>query len=131
MARVTGIGGIFFKSKQKAGLEEWYRDNLGVPVGPYGARFDWRSHEEPDREGQTVWGIFDADTTYLEPSTAQFMINYRVDDLDGMLERLRAAGVQVEDRIEEYEYGRFGWAMDPDGNKIELWEPTDEAPAEE
>jgi predicted enzyme related to lactoylglutathione lyase len=131
MARVTGIGGIFLKSGDRPRLIDWYRDHLGIPVGPYGARFDWRPVEDPEAEGHTVWGVFDSETTYLDPSDAPFMVNYRVDDLDGMLAQLKAAGAQVIDRIEEYEYGRFGWAMDPDGNKIELWEPTDVAPANE
>lgn len=127
MERVTGIGGVFFKARDPAALAAWYRAHLGVPVdaaegATYGA-FEWEDPSRPDRRGQTVWSAFPADTGYFAPSAAPFMLNYRVADLDRMLDQLRAAGAAVDDRVETYEYGRFGWATDPEGNRIELWEP--------
>ena len=135
--KVTGIGGVFFKAEDPKGLAEWYRDNLGVPVeaGQTYATFTagGRGHaatngpEENERsragKEQTVWSTFPADTSYFDPSDSSFMINFRVSDLDAMLEQLRAAGAEVDENIEEFDYGRFGWAMDPEGNRIELWEP--------
>jgi len=120
--RVTGIGGIFFKSKDPKALAEWYRKHLGIDVQPWGgAAFRWGG---PDgAAGSTIWSPFAADTGYFAPSTAPFMINYRVDDLHAVLAVLRQEGVQVEDKVEESEYGKFGWVVDPDGNKLELWQP--------
>lgn len=123
--RVTGIGGVFFKANQPEQLREWYQRHLGIACEEWGAVFPWRHAEEPERKGYTAWAPFKADTDYFAPSNASFMINYRVDDLDGLLTLLRQEGVEVEDRIEETEQGRFGWAMDPDGNKVELWEPPE------
>lgn len=124
MERVRGIGGIFFKSKDPKALSSWYAENLGVPLEPWGgAVFQWREHEGEGQDAYTVWSPFKADTTYFAPSESSFMINFRVDDLDKMLEQLRRNGVSVDDRREDSEHGRFGWAMDPDGNRIELWEP--------
>jgi predicted enzyme related to lactoylglutathione lyase len=129
MERVTGIGGIFFKAQDPRKLLEWYRDNLGlVPSFEDGVTFEWRERDEPERKGCTVWSPFPEDTKYFAPSSATFMINYRVSNLDRMLEQLRRRGIQVDDRIEESEYGRFGWAHDPEGNRIELWEPPPELP---
>lgn len=124
MERVTGIGGIFFKSPDPAALVAWYRDHLGIqPEWDAGATFTWRRDDDPEQHGTTVWSAFPADTRYFEPADRPFMINYRVADLDAMLAQLRAAGVQVDERVEESEYGRFGWAMDPHGNRFELWQP--------
>lgn len=123
MERVKGIGGVFFKSRDPKALLDWYRDHLGIEHQHGCAVFEWRRPEDPERKGTTVWSPFSADTQYFEPSTAPFMVNYRVDDLDAMLEQLRGAGIRVDEKIEESEYGRFGWAMDPDGNRFELWEP--------
>lgn len=124
MKRVTGIGGIFFKAKNPDRLKEWYSKHLGVQIDETTCgSFKWRDHDDPNRTGRTVWAPFPSDTDYFAPSSAPFMINYRVENLDYVLEQLRKEGVTVEDRIEEYEYGRFGWAMDPDGNRIELWQP--------
>jgi len=126
--RVTGIGGVFLKSKDPDALRAWYRDHLGVAVEPYGgATFLWKDDqrgEGEEVEGSTTWSVFDDASDYFDPSPARFMINYRVTSLDRMLEQLRAAGATVDDRIQEMEYGRFGWAMDPDGNRFELWEPA-------
>ena len=125
MAQVTGIGGVFFKTRDRAALIAWYKEHLGIDPSEHGSvAFQWN-----DPNGVTVWGPFDHDTDYFDPSSAPFMINYRVDDLDGLLAKLRAAGVTVDDKVEDYDYGRFGWIMDPEGNRLELWEPSSEAPA--
>lgn len=127
MARVTGIGGIFFMSPDPRKLREWYRTHLGIEADDTGSRaFLWRDAADPARTGRTVWAVFSAGSGYFAPGGAPFMINYRVDDLDEMLRLLRRAGVEVDERVEEYPYGRFGWAIDPDGNRIELWEPRGE-----
>jgi predicted enzyme related to lactoylglutathione lyase len=116
--QIVGIGGIFFKAHDPAALAAWYRDQLGVPVEPGSMLAAFSG-----TEAKLVWATFPSDTTYFMPSTAPFMINYRVSDLDAMLTQLKSAGVKVEDRIEESEFGRFGWAMDPEGNRFELWQP--------
>jgi len=124
MHRVTGIGGIFFKSRDPKALGEWYRRHLGIDVGEWGgAAFHWKGPHNPEGGGTTIWSPFAADTRYFEPGTASFMINYRVEDLHALLALLRAEGVQVEDKVEESEYGKFGWVVDPEGNKLELWQP--------
>ena len=124
MEKVTGIGGIFFKSKDPKALQSWYAERLGVPVQDHGMMaFEWEDPAHPKREGMTLVAPFAADTKYFEPSTSPFMVNYRVRDLDAMLAQLRAAGARVDEKIEESEFGRFGWVMDPDGNRVELWEP--------
>lgn len=124
MARVTGIGGVFFKSRgDRAALAEWYRAHLGVQLERFGgAIFRWPDDPVVDG-GLTVWHIADASSQWFEPSNAPFMINYRVDDLDEMLEELRAGGVQVVGGPETHENGKFAWILDPDGNKLELWQP--------
>ena len=128
MERVTGIGGIFFKARDADALKDWYREHLGMePNADGGVAFQWREADTSAQNGYTVWAAFRDDTQYFAPSDAPFMINYRVSDLDRMLDQLRAAGVIVDDRIDEQPYGRFAWAMDPEGNRIELWEPK-EAP---
>lgn len=128
MQRVKGIGGVFFKARDKQALAAWYRDHLGVPLEDWGgAVFRWRELD-PDGDAATVWSPFAADTSYFAPSTAPFMINFRVDDLDAMLAQLRAAGAQVGDKLEESELGRFGWVVDPEGNKLELWQPPPKQP---
>lgn len=126
MKRVTGIGGIFFKSKDPKALGAWYKQHLGIDVQAWGgAAFRWNSADNPGGVGTTAWNPFAEDTGYFAPSTASFMINYRVDDLHALLAALRAEGVQVEDKVDESEYGKFGWAVDPDGNKFELWQPPE------
>ena len=124
MQKVMGIGGIFFKATDKAVLAAWYRDNLGVPVDDTwgGAVFSWTDND-PEKNAHTVWSPFAADTTYFEPSTKGFMVNFRVANLDAMLAQLRANGCDVVDKIEASDFGRFGWVMDPDGNRVELWQP--------
>ena len=124
--RVSGIGGIFFKARDPKALGEWYRRHLGIPVEDWGgAVFRWAGPENPGGIGTTVWSPFAADTRYFDPGTASFMVNYRVADLQALLATLRAEGCQVEDKLEESEYGKFGWVIDPEGNKIELWQPPE------
>jgi len=125
MKRVTGIGGIFFKAQDPKSLKEWYKAHLGVDAGDYGATFDWRDKDDPNKSGQTVWSLFPHDTKYFDPSSAPFMINYRVEDLVGLQAVLRSEGVEVSD-VQDDGYGRFAWASDPEGNRIELWEPAEE-----
>lgn len=122
MKRVTGIGGIFFKSADPKALGAWYRDHLGLDVTDWGgALFHWGG--EGSEPGVTVWGPFASDTSYMQPSSASFMVNYRVENLDALLAALRDEGCDVVDRTESSEQGKFGWVIDPEGNKIELWEP--------
>lgn len=124
MARVTGIGGVFFKSKgNRAALAEWYRTHLGVQLEGFGgAIFRWPDDTAEDK-GLTVWHVADASSKWFAPSDAPFMINYRVDDLDRLMDDLRAKGVQVIGGPESHENGKFAWILDLDGNKVELWEP--------
>lgn len=127
MSKVQGIGGIFFKARDADKLRAWYREHLGIEFDDGGGwSFLWRQKENPQRVGRTVWAPFPAETEYFDPSNSPFMFNFRVDDLDQMLGDLRKAGIQVEDTIEEYTYGRFGWAIDPEGNKLEFWQPMGE-----
>jgi predicted enzyme related to lactoylglutathione lyase len=126
--RVSGIGGIFFKAGDPRALADWYREHLGIPV-PREQTFALFTLKAVDATGtpvQIVWSTFASSTTYFGPARTQFMVNYRVQDLDAMLAQLRAAGAAVHDRIEESENGRFGWATDPEGNRFELWEPPPE-----
>lgn len=126
MKRVTGIGGIFFKAKDPKALGEWYRAHLGIDVGEWGgALFPWASDDNPNGTGTTVWSPFKADTTYFEPGQAPFMINYRVADLHAVLAALRSEGCNVVDKVDESEFGKFGWVIDPEGNKLELWQPPE------
>ena len=124
LPRVTGFGGLFFKAKDSDTLSAWYRDRLGLPIEEWGGCvFPWRDAEDPKKAGQTVWSVFDAKTPYFKPSRKTFMMNFRVDDLDRVLAELKAEGVEATAASEESEYGKFGWVMDPEGNKIELWQP--------
>jgi predicted enzyme related to lactoylglutathione lyase len=120
--KVTGIGGIFFKVRDPERMSAWYREHLGICVEDGHADFVWCEKEKPEEVGRTVWSLFPQDTDYLGPAQTSFMINYRVANLDEMLAQLRRNGVTVE-KVEEYEYGRFAWITDPEGNRIELWEP--------
>lgn len=121
MKRVTGIGGIFFKARDPQALGAWYRQHLGLDVGDWGGvAFKW-ADDSPS--GTTIWSPFKDDTGYFAPSTAPFMINFRVADLHALLAALRAEGCQVMDKVDESEFGKFGWVIDPEGNKLELWEP--------
>jgi predicted enzyme related to lactoylglutathione lyase len=122
--RVTGIGGIFFKAEDPAKLYEWYENHLGIKSGANGegAMLHWREDENPERRGMTVWALFEKHSKHFEPSRSPFMLNYRVDDLDALLEALRAEGVEIDPKREDHSYGKFAWIADPEGNKIELWE---------
>lgn len=125
MKRVTGIGGVFFKSKNVAAIKDWYRDNLGFGTTQWGASMRWGDIETNSEHGHTEWSPFKEDTDHYAPSTLPFMINYRVHDLRNLIEVLRDEGVKVVGGIDEYEYGKFAWIMDPEGRKLELWEPVD------
>ena len=122
MGRVTGLGGVFFKSQDPKRLYAWYERHLGLRREEGGVFFRWRDAES-GAPGTTVWAVFENGSTYFDPSRAPFMLNYRVDNLDLLLEKLRAADAQVDERREDSQYGRFAWVTDPDGNRIELWEP--------
>jgi predicted enzyme related to lactoylglutathione lyase len=124
--RVTGLGGVFFKSANPQALQDWYGKHLHIHCGEHGALFKWRLDEDPEKAGYTAWSIFPDDTRYFQPASGDFMFNYRVENLVELLKVLKEEGVQVVGEMEEYPYGKFGWIMDPDGNKIELWEPVDE-----
>lgn len=124
-SRVTSIGGIFFKSKNPKELRNWYMENLGIKVNDYGAVFEWRHGLDYSQKGFTQWSPFNEKTNYFEPSAKDFMINYRVANLDNLINNLRQKNVTVLDSIESYDYGRFVHIMDLEGNKIELWEPND------
>ena len=121
MEKVTGIGGVFFKAKDPKALAAWYEKHLGLAFGGQAyMSFTWKGNE------QTTFSFFKQDSAYFSPSESPFMINFRVKDLDALLAELRAAGVWVDEKTDSADYGKFGWIMDPEGNKIELWEPVDE-----
>ena len=124
MKRVTGIGGIFLKCKDPDKTKEWYQTHLGMQTDQYGALFEFRQVSS-DKAGYLQWGVFKSDTDYFQPSKKEFMINYRVENLKSLVETLKEEGVEVLDEIEEYDYGKFVHIIDPEGNKIELWEPVD------
>ena len=125
MKKVTGIGGVFFKCKDPKKMTEWYQQHLGLNTNPYGATFEWYEGADSTKKGQTQWTPFAETTKYFEPSTKDFMINYRVDNLEALVEELKKNGVTVVDTIEKVEYGKFVHIIDIEGNKIELWEPND------
>ena len=118
MEKVVGIGGIFFKAKDPVALRKWYADHLGIPDSEWGHVFEGA--------GQTVWSPFPETTEYFLPSSSSFMVNYRVENFEAMVKQLRDAGIEVEEKADDLEYGRFGWAMDPEGNRFELWQPPAE-----
>ena len=127
MKRVTGLGGIFFKSKEPKELTSWYDKHLGLSFGNNTwSTFKWRERDNPDQIGRTEFSVFPASTAYYAPSNSPFMLNFRVENLEQLIEILRGEGVTIVGDIEVYEYGKFGWILDPEGNKIELWEPIDE-----
>jgi len=123
--RVLGIGGIFFKSEHPAPMREWYAKNLGLSGQGGEVMLHWREKDNPQQERMTVWSIFPANSKYFEPS--QLMVNYIVDDLDALLERLGKAGIKIDPKRQNAPFGKFAWIYDPDGNKIELWQPLDPA----
>jgi len=125
MKKVTGIGGIFFKCKDPNKMREWYKTHLGLNTNEYGSVFEWRQATDSTKKGFSQWSPFTDKTKYFEPSTKEFMINYRVENLEVLVEELKKEGVTITDTIETYDYGKFVHIMDVEGNKIELWEPND------
>jgi predicted enzyme related to lactoylglutathione lyase len=124
MKRVTGIGGLFFKAKDPKAMYKWYEEHLGIKGDPgVGAMFHWRDTDDPEKTGLTVWSIFPQDTKYFGAGPQTFMMNFPVENLDELLNALREEGVAVEPKVEDSEYGKFAWITDPEGNRIELWEP--------
>lgn len=124
MKRVTGIGGIFFNAGDPVALRAWYAKHLGIDVQPWGgAAFTWEDTAGNPMKGTTIWSIGPAGGAQFAPSTAPFMLNYRVDNLAALLQALRDEGCNVLDKTDDSEYGKFGWVMDPEGNKVELWQP--------
>lgn len=129
MARITGIGGIFFKANDPKALGDWYQKHLGLSLEEWGgAILKWPDDAAEDK-GLTVWSLAKSDSQWFAPSNSSFMVNYRVDDMDGLLEQLRTGGVAIQKGPEKHENGRFAWVMDPEGNKVELWEPKNWDPA--
>jgi len=125
MKKVTGIGGIFFKCKDPNKMKEWYQKHLGLNTNEYGAVFEWYQDTDNTKKGLTTWSPFAETTKYFAPSTKDFMINYRVENLVELVEELKKEGVTIVDNIETYDYGKFVHIIDAEGNKVELWEPSD------
>jgi predicted enzyme related to lactoylglutathione lyase len=126
MKRVTGIGGIFFKAKDRPRMLEWYEKHLGIKADPeYGTAFEWLDKDDPKTTGMTAWSLFKDESTYFN---RPFMVNYRVEDLDALVEALKAEGVEIDPKRDSSEFGKFAWIIDPEGNRIELWEPPKSSP---
>ena len=125
MKRVTGIGGVFFKCKDPKATTEWYQKHLGLDTNPYGATFEWYESPDSKKKAQTQWTPFLETTKYFEPSQQDFMINYRVENLEALVEELKKEGVTIVDKIEAFDYGKFVHILDGEGNKIQLWEAID------
>lgn len=125
MAKVTGLGGVFFRCDDPSGIRDWYRKHLGIESEEYGFPFMWRELDRPEKRGYSVWNPFPQETKHFDPSSKQFMINYRVENLTELMRRFVAAGVEIAGEMVEAENGKFAWILDPEGNKIELWEPID------
>ena len=125
MKKVTGIGGIFFKCKDPKKMNEWYKTHLGLDTNDWGATFEWSEASDSTKKGSTQWSPFAETTKYFEPSAKDFMINYRVADLEALVEELKKEGVTIVDKIENSDYGKFVHIIDMEGNKIQLWEPND------
>jgi catechol 2,3-dioxygenase-like lactoylglutathione lyase family enzyme len=121
--RIVGIGGVFFKSANRDQAREWYSKHLGLTDKGSGMMLPWREHDDPQKEHVTVWSVFPSSTDYFNPGSAPFMLNYIVDDMDALLDRLKQEGVKIDDKRMDESYGRFAWIYDSDGNKIELWQP--------
>lgn len=125
MKKVTGIGGIFFKCKDPNKMREWYKTQLGLNTNKYGTVFEWHQAEDSTKKGFTQWSPFSEKTKYFEPSTKDFMINYRVENLETLVAELKKNSVTILDTIETVDYGKFVHILDIEGNKVELWEPND------
>lgn len=121
--RVTGLGGFFFRAADPENIKKWYGRHLGLPIDDYGCSFWWK--DDQGNDASTHWGPMKEDTPYFDPSPKQFMMNFRVENLEELLKVLREEGVEIAGEMETYEYGKFCWIMDPEGNKVELWEPVD------
>jgi len=121
--RVTGLGGVFFKAKNPKTIKAWYKEHLHIDAGEHGAMFKWRTEADPEKKGITVWSPFPSETDYFEPGKKEFMFNYQVENLEELLKVLAEEGVEVLGEMQVFPYGKFAWIMDPEGNKIELWEP--------
>lgn len=132
MHKVRGIGGVFFKSKDPEALKAWYAKHLGIPLDEHGfVSFPWTEDDGSARKGMTVWNPFENQTEYFKGSPREFMVNFVVDDVRGMLQQLREGGCNVDDEVQDDEYGIFGWVTDPDGTRIELWQPPAKMPGSE
>lgn len=125
ITRVTGLGGFFFRAENPGAIKDWYKNHLGIPTDQYGWTFWWK--DQNGNDCSTQWSPFDQQTQYFQPSQKQFMMNFRVADLEALLAVLKDEGVTIVGEMETYDYGKFGWILDPEGNKIELWEPMDTA----
>lgn len=123
--RVTGIGGIFFKTKDPEKTKSWYDKHLGIETDQYGGLFKWRDFDDKEKICTSAWSPFNENTDYFGPSDKEYMFNYRVENLEELLATLKDEGVTIVGEMEVYDYGKFGWIMDPEGRKIELWEPID------
>jgi len=123
--RVTGIGGIFFRAKSPDNLRNWYGENLGVAVSPFGSPFEFRNANDPDQVNYLIWNPFPDTTGYFDPSDKEFMINYRVHNIEALVDQLKSNGAVIVDTIADYPYGKFVHVLDPEGNNFELWEPVD------
>jgi len=130
MAKITGLGGFFWKTSDPAATAKWFTDILDLPTDSWGRVFPWRAADQPDESGYTVMGLHATSSDYFKPSTREFMINLRVDDLDGMLEKLRARGVEIVKIHDPDSFGRFAHIVGPDGVTLELWQPPADAPSE-
>ncbi|MEQ8325018.1 MAG: VOC family protein [Vicingaceae bacterium] len=126
MKKVTGLGGIFYKVADPEKHRQWYKKHLGIESDKYGGHFKWRDNENPKKQCMTAWSPFDRNTNYFDPSKQDFMINYRVENLEKLIEILKKEGVKILGGIDEFDYGKFAWIQDVDGYKIELWEAVDE-----
>ena len=126
MKRVTAIGGIFFKCKDPEAQQNWYAQHLGIAMDKYGTSFEWRHSDDATKKGYSVWSPFDKATDYFGDASQQYMINYRVDDLEALIKQLKEEGVTIVDQMEIYEYGKFVHILDGEGNRVELWEANDE-----
>jgi predicted enzyme related to lactoylglutathione lyase len=125
LKKATGIGGIFFKCKDPRKVREWYQAHLGLNTNQYGAVFEWRQGADTTKKGFTQWSPFSEKTKYFEPSAKEFMINYRVENLEALIDQLKKDSVTILDKVETVEYGKFVHILDVEGNKVELWEPND------
>jgi predicted enzyme related to lactoylglutathione lyase len=126
MKRVNSIGGVFFKCKDPGAQKEWYSKHLGIVMDKFGTSFEWRHSDDRERKGYSAWSPFEKDTDYFGDAAQQYMINYRVEDLEALIKQLKEEGVTIVDQMEIYEYGKFVHILDGEGNRIELWEPNDE-----